>query len=275
MTSMLKTRIILVLVCALIIWGVFLLPKAVVENDSQLESGGAGDSLASSASSNPHRATAKDVEAKINGLRARYLSGSKKEKNAIFADSLANLYREAGKFDSAAWFAEEASTFFKTKESLLKAGNDYYEAFTFAVAAEKQQALAEKARSFFAKVLEREPKNLEVKTKMAMTYVSSPSPMQGIRMLREVLVEDPKNEPALFNLGMLSVQSGQFDRAIERLEQLIQVNPKHIQGQLLLGVAFMNKGDRVRARQQFEKVKKLDSDPSVQATADSYLKDLK
>jgi cytochrome c-type biogenesis protein CcmH/NrfG len=110
---------------------------------------------------------------------------------------------------------------------------------------------------------------------MAMTYVSTSSPMQGIRMLREVLAEDPKNEQALFNMGMLSIQSGQYDRAIERLEQLIQVNPKHIQGQLLLGVAYVNKGDRSKARQQFEKVKKLDNDPSVQATADSYLKDLK
>jgi predicted Zn-dependent protease len=272
---MLKTRIILVLVCALVVWGVFLLPKAVVENDSQLESGGGRDSSANKAKPNPHGAIAKNVGAKIKDLRIRYLFGSSKEKNAIFADSLANLYQQAGKFDSAAWFAEEASTFFNTKESFLKAGNNYYEAFTFAVSAEKQQELAKKARSFFAKVLEAEPKNPEVKTKMAMTYVSTSSPMQGIRMLREVLAEDPKNEQALFNMGMLSIQSGQYDRAIERLEQLIQVNPKHIQGQLLLGVAYVNKGDRSKARQQFEKVKKLDNDPSVQATADSYLKDLK
>ena len=73
----------------------------------------------------------------------------------------------------------------------------------------------------------------------------------------------------------LSIQSGQFDRAIERLEQLVVVNPKHLQGQLLLGVGYMNKGEMAKARKQFEKVKKLDNDPSVQATADSYLKDLK
>ena len=139
----------------------------------------------------------------------------------------------------------------------------------------KQNALAEKTRSFFTKVLEAEPKNLEVKTKMAMTYISSSSPMQGILMLREVLKEDPENELALFNMGMLSIQSRQFDRAIERLEQLIVVNPRHIQGQLLLGVAYMNKGDKVKAKAQFEKVKQLDNDPAVQATADSYLNDLK
>jgi len=40
-------------------------------------------------------------------------------------------------------------------------------------------------------------------------------------------------------------------------------------------VAYMNKGNKDKARQQFENVKKLDKDPAVQATADSYLKDLK
>jgi Flp pilus assembly protein TadD len=71
------------------------------------------------------------------------------------------------------------------------------------------------------------------------------------------------------------VQSGQYDKAIERLEELEKINPENIQGQLLLGVAYMNKGDKAKAKQQFEKVKKLDKDPSVQATADSYLNDLK
>ena len=99
--------------------------------------------------------------------------------------------------------------------------------------------------------------------------------MQGIAMLREVLEKDPKNELALFNMGMLSIQSGQYDRAIERLKELVAINPSHIQGQLLLGLAFMNSGDKESARAQFEKVKEMDKDPAVQATVDSYLKDLK
>jgi Tfp pilus assembly protein PilF len=94
-------------------------------------------------------------------------------------------------------------------------------------------------------------------------------------LLREVLVEDPKNELALYNMGMLSIQSGQHDKAIERLEELIKVNPSHTQGHLLLGIAFMNTGNNQRAKEQFEKVKQLDKDPAVQATVDSYLKDLK
>ena len=76
-------------------------------------------------------------------------------------------------------------------------------------------------------------------------------------------------------MGMLSIQSQQYERAIERLKLLVEVNPAHTQGNLLLGVAYLNSGAREKAREQFEKVKLLDNDPSVQATADSYLKDLK
>jgi Flp pilus assembly protein TadD len=76
-------------------------------------------------------------------------------------------------------------------------------------------------------------------------------------------------------MGMLSIQSGQHERAIERLEQLVEINPEHTQAQLLLGVAYMNVGQNRKAKDQFNKVKLLDKDPSVQATVDSYLKDLK
>jgi predicted negative regulator of RcsB-dependent stress response len=59
------------------------------------------------------------------------------------------------------------------------------------------------------------------------------------------------------------------------LTELVEINPAHIQGQLLLGIAYMNSGDKKKAKQQFEKVKEMDQDPAVQATVDSYLKDLK
>ena len=61
----------------------------------------------------------------------------------------------------------------------------------------------------------------------------------------------------------------------QRLEELIKINPNHTQGQLLLGIAYLNMGKKKDAKQQFERVKQLDNDPAVQATVDSYLKDLK
>jgi outer membrane protein len=272
---MLKTRIILIVVCAGVIWLLFLLPKVVVENESQLAT--ETDSTANSASGSSaaaHNAIPETLSGAIKSLRSQYLRSPGNEKSSIFADSLRDLYTQAGQFDSAAWFAEKAASFLNTTEGFLKAGNSYYEAYTFAMDVEKQKTMAEKAREYLEKVVKADPKNLEAKTKIAMTYFSS-NPPQGVALLREVLAEDPKNELVLYNMGMLAIQSGQYDRAVERLNQLIAVNPKHVQGQLLLGVAFMNKGDKAKAKEQFEKVKQLDNDPSVQATVDSYLKDLK
>jgi outer membrane protein len=270
---MVKTRILLVIGSAIVIWLIFLLPKVVVHNESELGQN-SGDSSAASNPDEVHTEVSPETLEAIRQLRPVVAGGLTNEKNAIFADSLAKLYATAGKFDSAAWFAEEASKFFNTTESWIKAGDQYYQAYTFAIDESKQERLAEKARAFFQKVLDADPENLEVKTKMAMTYLSS-SPMQGVTMLREVLAADPKNELALLNMGMLSIQSGQHERAVERLEELVKINPNHAQGHLLLGIALMNTGEKVRAKQQFEKIKQMDSDPAVQATADSYLEDLK
>ena len=270
---MLKTRILLVVGSAIVIGLIFLLPKVVVDNEALMNES-SSDSTLKQTSPEVHTTVPTQLLEAIANLRSQLQGDVSKEKNAIFADSLANLYKDAGKFDSAAWFAEEASKFFKTTESWIKAGDHYYQAYTFAIEPEKQNMLAEKAREFFKKVLDANPKNLEVKTKLAMTYLST-SPMQGVLMLREVLAADPKNELALLNMGMLSIQSGQHDKAVERLEELVKINPSHTQGHLLLGIALMNTGNRARAKQEFEKVKEMDKDPAVQATADSYLKDLK
>ncbi len=270
---MLKKRLLLVGSCILLIWLLFQLPKSVVENEDAMGTEAMPDSL----STHIQDLTQTPAETRdlIRTLRKQFATGSEKEKNAIFADSLANLYRFANQFDSAGWFAEEASEFFNTIESWSKAGDNYYQAYSLAIDQAKQQVYAGKAQEFYGKVLKQDPSNLDVKTKMAMTYLSSANPMQGIMMLREVLKQDPKNELALFNMGMLSIQSGQNDRAIERLEELVEINPGHIQGQLLLGLALMNSGKKDEARVQFEKVKQMDKDPAVQATVDSYLKDLK
>ncbi|WP_254082455.1 tetratricopeptide repeat protein [Dawidia cretensis] len=271
---MLKTRIFLIVASVAVIIALFLLPKVVVENDGTVATGAQGaDSVGQHA--DVHAAAPRAVVQSIASLRIQYQRGSEKEKNAIFADSLAGLYRIAGKFDSAAWFSEEAAKFFNTTGSWIEAGDDYYQAFGFATEEAKQNRLAGKAQELYKKVLDENPKNLDVKTKLAMTYLSSTNPMQGIMLLREVLAEDPKNELALYNMGMLSIQSGQHEKAVERLEELLKVNPNHTQGQLLLGIALMNTGDNQRAKKQFERVKEMDKDPAVQATVDSYLKDLK
>ncbi|MBS1491652.1 MAG: tetratricopeptide repeat protein [Bacteroidetes bacterium] len=270
---MLKIRILLVVVSAIVVALIFILPKSVVENESQLSSSTASARQPAKLPAN-HQATSPRLISAIAEIRKAFHASSDR-KNAIFADSLQTLYAQAGKFDSAAWFGEKAATFFNSTLSFLKAGNSFYEAYTFAMDDPKRNALAAKAQEWLGKAIQADPKNYEARVKVAMTYLSTGGPMQGIRLLRDILKEDPKNELALFNMGMLSLQSGQNTKAVDWLSQLIEVNPKHVQGQLLLGVAYLNEGHKEEARAQFEKVKKMDKDPAVQSAVDSYLKELK
>ena len=271
--AMLKTRLLLIAICGVSIWLLFQLPKVVVENEGRLTGTSVNDSISSNLPD--HVPVPSEIRRLIGEIKKAYAESTEKEKNAIFADSLASLYRAANQFDSAGWYAAQAAAYFNTAESWTKAGDQYYQAYTLGLTQESQQKMAEKAQEYYGKVLNEDPENLDVKTKLAMTYLTSANPMQGISMLREVLTVDPRNELALFNMGMLSIQSGQYDRAIERLQELLEINPQHIQGHLLLGVAWMNTGEKDKAREQFERVKKMDQDPAVQATVDSYLKELK
>jgi len=270
---MLKTRILLFAVCAIAIWLIFQLPKVVIENEGRLGTTNVQDSIASNPEA--HVSTPVEIRNAIVSVKKSLAETSGKEKNAIFADSLASLYRAANQFDSAAWYAERAAEFFNKVESWRKVADNYYQAYTLALSQDKQRAMASKAQEYYGKVIEANPEDLEAKTNMAMTYITSSNPMQGIMMLREVLAVDPQNEGALFNMGMLSYQSGQYDRAIDRFKELLAVNPDHIQGQLLLGVSLMNMGETEAAAAQLEKVKQMSNDPAVHATVDSYLQQLK
>lgn len=261
----------MVLATALIIWLIFLLPRVVVENESQLTTPVDAPKMPD----NPHKGVPDSLKSTMTTLRAGAEKARGTEKSAIFADSLAVLYATIGQYDSAARWAEKAATFFNNKTSWKKAGEDFYQAYSYAMDPQQQEALAEKARLYLGKVLEDDPNDLKAKSEIALTWMSSSTPMKGIGLLREVLQQDPQNEFALYNMGMLSFQSGQYALAIQRLEDLIRYHPDHLQGQLLLGVAYLNTGNKEKARAQFDKVKSMDKDPAVQATVDSYLKDLK
>lgn len=268
---MLRTRILLAAAAIFLTVILFLLPKVVVENDEASDSIGE-DSLQQQVAAH---SVPEELSTRISQVQRVYRELAENEKSAIFADSLAKLYSQAGKPDSAAYYANAAAEKSNTVERWIVAGDRFYDAYSFAVNPQKQQQMAQRSREFYGKVLEVEPDNYTVKTKMAMTYMSDPNPMTGIKMLREVLEADPDNQLALYNLGMLSLQSGQHDLAIERLEKLVKLDPMQAQAHLLLGIAWMNKGDKKKAESQFKKVKEISSDPAVTATVDSYLKELK
>ena len=277
---MLRTRLLLLLAGIILSALLFLLPKVVVD-DEQGKSNISDQPKANEEEHNDHedenfhgseqKDISPEIRKEINNLTELLKNNSVKEKSATFADSIASIYHSLGMLDSVAKYRGLAADNFPNEENLEFAGLAYYEAFGYVTDDNKAKIFGDNVRAYLGEILENHPERLDLKTKIAMTYVSSQNPMQGILLLREVIESDPENEEALYNLGLLSRQSGQLDKAIERFSKIVAINPDHIQARFLLAVTYLDLGENNKAKEQFEIVKRTNDDPAVQATVDSYL----
>ncbi len=268
-----KSQLLVSALGLLAIVGLYSLPKVVVDNDEDIE--GLTEESQSAGMVDMHEAELTPEQAEERAKNQNIVeNASTSEDKLASATVLAEMYIELGKFDSAAYYygviAEETGL----PADIEQAGDAHYEAFTFALDPEKVAYLAEETRSYFNTILEDNPGRLDIKTKVAMTYVSSSNPMQGITMLRGILEEDPQNEEALFNMGILSMQSGQYKRATERFEELVKYHPGNLQGQFYLGVSYFEAKQKNKARAQFELVKEMTQDEMILGSIQSYLDQL-
>jgi tetratricopeptide (TPR) repeat protein len=277
---------ILILVAAIALAaGMFFLPKVVVTKDN---SSTAGQTAAlpeghseddghdhgpapAAAADGPHTMATPEQLMELATVRARYNKASDAKTRGLLAAELGAAYAAASKFDSAGYYYELAAEARPGEKSYRKAGDQYFEAFTYAATQQRASEMGGKARNMYEKVLKNNPSDMDAKTNVAMTYIASESPMQGITLLREVIAEDPKNQKALFNLGILSVQSGQWDKAEERFRELVEVNPNHVEGTFYLAVSLAETGKKQEAIQTFNKVKTMSSDPALTASVDEFL----
>ena len=276
---MLRKRLILTVSALALTFLLFLLPKVVVENDQDnLASSPAQDAEEHSqeaASMFDHGVELDEsLQNRISDLREKLNNSEINKKSITFADSLVVLFREGGKLDSAAKYLEWKAQNFPNEENVLNAGLGYYEAFGFAVDRNKLNYLGEKTRNYLNQVLKNHADRLDLKSKVAMTYVSSSNPMQGILMLREVVEIDPENIEAIFNLGLLSRQSGQYEKAVERFEKLVEIDESNIQARFLLGLSYLDLRNKAEAKKHFEIIKNTANDPAVLATVEGYLEEI-
>lgn len=211
----------------------------------------------------------------IDRLKGNYLKSTDNVTKIKASEQLSNQFSQYTRYDSAAYYAEQVATLAPSEVNLMKAGNLYYEAFTYSLQSDKTTKMGEKAREVFQKVLNQNPENLLAKTNMAMTYVSTQTPMQGITMLREVIAKEPDYEPALFSLGILSIRSNQFAKAVERFKQILKNNPSNSKAALNLGYCLAELDRKQEAQQILEKVLANAKDPQEKAAANEILSKLR
>lgn len=227
-----------------------------------------------------HLMTVSEEDKKLlNSVRTIYFEVSKKQnvthKEAHQAvENFVNQLKKVSLFDSAAYYLAIEADQNPTLGHNRAAADAYYEASVFAINPAKASAASKKAQKYYELVLKEDPKNTDVQAQLAMTYVTTTNPMQGIRMLTKIVEENPNHIKATENLGLLSIQSGQFDKAIVRFEKLVQLTPKDVSAHLYLGVSYKETGAKEKARKELEFVFENATDPALKEAAKEYLKGL-
>lgn len=254
-----RLQIILTAGGALLVVLLYQLPRVVVENEEDAEVA-------------THDFSVSDVDAQAIGTLKELLAGESNQKNINFADSLARYYLKYGFLDSAVTTAETYLLRDSSLSALLSAADILYAAFERSANAEKAADRARQARTILEKLREIRPKSLPIRNRLAMTLVTTETPMAGIRMLQEVVAEDPDNREALVNLGLLSIRSGQYDKAVGRFKLILEKDPTDFEAMLYLGVSQMELSQTEQAKILFEKIVEAeDVDPAIKASAAQYL----
>lgn len=259
-----KQQVLLVLAAALVVVGLFQLPRSVVENEQVQDV-----EMAQSHSME----IPQEVENQLDELRRFVQDEESIDKKINFAHSLAHRFLDYGRLDSAAGYAERIREW--DIQPSYRVADIYFTAFQRASDQAQAEAFAAKAKEELQKLLDKDPADLSVKNRLAMTLVVSENPMAGVALLREVLSEDETNRQALLNLGLLAIQSGQFERARERFEKLTSLNAADYEAKLYLAVSLMEIQQQSQARLLLEEIlASSDSIPAIKMMANDYLRGL-
>jgi len=259
-----RPQLILLLGATLLVVLLYQLPRSVVENEQLQE-------VTETTSHSMEMPEA--VELQVGELRRVLQSEENIDKKANFAHSLARLYLDYGLIDSATVYASKIQHWVSGPSEL--AADIYFTAFERSTEPNQAKENAIEAREILQTILDKDPDNLVLKNKLAMTLVVSDNPMSGINMLREILVVDAQNRQAILSLGLLAIQSSQFERARERFEKLVSMDTTDHEAKLYLAVSLMEINQQEQARLFLEEIMATqDSIPAIKMMANDYLKSL-
>lgn len=276
---MLKSQIYLVVGGSVLVLGLFALPKVVVKNPSGIASQEAITNKQIEKEDTMHNSTAISDEQKkhLAFLKNKLQTATQENEQNRWTDSLVAFYKGFNQWDSAAFYAEKTALKLNNEAAWLKAAENYFEAFTFALDTARVRALGQKGYQAYEKTLEKNPNNLLAQTKMGVLYryLNPQAPMKGIQMVSAVVRKDPKNELALFYLGTFFAERGAFADAIERFEQVVKINPKNPDAWIYLAQCYEETAKPQEAKKCLEKVLELEVAPEIKKEIENKVKSIK
>jgi len=275
---MLKSQIYLVVGASILVIGLFALPKVVVKNPSGMASQEALSTKKLDKEEEMHTKDISDEQKKrLLFIKNNWSKATDEKAQTQWTDSLVSFYKSINQWDSAAFYAEKAALKQNSEASWLKAAENYFEAFTFALDTNKIRTLGEKSSKAYEQVLEKNPDNLLAQTKMGVIYkyLNPQAPMKGIQMVSAVVKKDPKNELALFYLGTFFAERGAFPDAIERFEQVVRLNPKNPDAWIYLAQCYEETNKPQKVKEALEKVLELEVAPEIKKEIEKKIKSIR
>ena len=257
------------------------LSRGVVENDQDLmetketQPDSQGPVVSSTGDMANHSALPPQAQQTADSLRALLKDSDDIEKSIIFADSLAALFANFQKTDSAAVYASLGADLQPSLRNWQKAGDAWFEAFSFALQPERVQLFGAKAQEYLSKVVEADTSLVDARAKLAITRVATDNPMQGILALRELANQHPENELAQFNLARFSMQTGQFDKAVSRFETLLSYHPTNEEARYLYAESLWRTGSNQKAIGELTLLIGQTEKEEVQAAAQALLQEIR
>lgn len=136
---------------------------------------------------------------------------------------IVDLLTAAGRFDKAGAEQEAIAGETGTEDDWIRTGNLYYDWMDVHEGAERT-TFAKATIAAYRKVLEINPGNHDVRTDMAVAYMSDPdNPMLAIQENAAVLQADSLHVQANFNRGIMLLQINRIDGAIAQFEKVQRI----------------------------------------------------
>ncbi len=152
------------------------------------------------------------------------VSQSEGETQVGFMRQIVELYLRAARYDFAGSSQEEVARQTLLEVDWVFAGNLYYDQMERTEPIDERTRFAKKAIAAYQEVLAMNPDNLDVRTDMAVAYLSDPdNPMSAIQETQEVLRRDSSHVQANFNRGIMLSRINRLDGAIEQFRKVQRI----------------------------------------------------
>lgn len=163
-----------------------------------------------------------DVASQLAGIREE-AAGLDGEARIAKLREAVDLLLSVNRFDRAAVEQKAIAEVTGTEDDWARTGNYYYDWMDQQFGPERV-TFAKEAIAAYRKVLEINPDNLDVRTDMAVAYMSDPdNPMLAIQENAAVLEQDSLHVQANFNRGIMLLQINRVDQAVAQFRKVQRI----------------------------------------------------